>query len=67
MSNLDHPISILIAEGGKISTALNSTGDNKEENALKLAQISLAICILDDEEKKDELEESEPIPYIKKL
>ena len=68
MSNLDYPISILVSEGGKISAAISRTGQNKNERALKLAEITRAISILRTEQMKDEEKEKEKaIPYVKKL
>jgi len=57
MSNLDYPISLLIAEGGRISNMLNSTGDNIMERASNLSAITRAINILNTEKLKDEKKE----------
>ena len=57
MSNLDYPISILVSEGGKISSALNQTGDDKIGRARKLSEVTRAISILRTEQMKDEKKE----------
>ena len=58
MSNLSHSISLLIREGGRISSVLKFTGkDDKNGRARKLAGIIRAISILSDVKMKDELKE----------
>ena len=55
MSNLDYPISVLEAEGGKILPSLKLTGNSKyvSGRARKLAGITRAINFLREERRKE--------------
>jgi len=57
MSNLDYPISILIAKGKEISTALQLTGNNQMQKTNLLNSIRNAVNILTDKEIKMKMKE----------
>ena len=57
MSNLDYPISLLIAKGKEISTALQLSGDNQMKLIKQLSDIREAFCILNTVKLKDEMKE----------
>ena len=59
MSNLDYPISILIAEHKEIQKSLLRHGDDIIKKRELLAGINEAIGILNDVIRKDELEKRE--------
>ena len=61
MSSLNYPISILIAKGKEISTALQLSGDNKWELTKQLSDIREAFCILNTKKLKDEMKEREKL------
>jgi hypothetical protein len=55
MSNLDHPISILIAAGGKITLRHRTSAEEMFDDVSELNAINRAISILHDEKRKDEM------------
>ena len=71
MSNLDHPISILVAEGRRVSHSIPASNEDTVKKVSQLNGLNRAIQILLNEQKKDEMKEREkkekPIPYVKKL
>jgi hypothetical protein len=59
MSNLDYPISILVAEGGKITTTPTSPGKAHVKQMNKLIGINRAIRILGEYKHADEREKED--------
>lgn len=57
MSNLDQPISLLVAEGGKITTSSTPPGKAHVKQMNKLIGINRAIRILGEYKHRDEREE----------
>ena len=55
MSNLDYPISVLIAKGKEISTALQQHGDDITKKKELLEGIKRAFCILNTIKLKEEM------------
>jgi len=71
MSDLDYPISVLIAERKEIASSLQRHGDDITKKRERMYDLNKAIGILNDVIRKDELEKrekkEEAIPYTKKL
>ena len=59
MSNLKHPIMLLVAERKEIATSLQHHGDDITKKKERLQGINEAIGILNDVIRKDELEKRE--------
>jgi len=59
MSNLNYPISILIAEGKEIATSLQRHGDDIMQKTKMLNAIREAVNILTDKEIKKKMKEKE--------
>lgn len=66
MSNLDYPISVLIADRKEIATSLQHNGDDIIRKRERLYDLNKAIGILNDVIRKDELKKREAIPYVKR-
>ena len=66
MSNLDHPISVLIREGGRISNSLPQSAKEITKFVKKLNGINRALSILEDEKRKDNEQKREPFSYVKR-
>ena len=67
MSNLDYPISLLVAKGKEIAVAPVYDTLGMKEKSDKLYAVNRAVDILRKEKYEDEGKEREPIPYVKKL
>jgi hypothetical protein len=73
MSNLDYPISLLVAEGNKIANTPIYGHEAMKEKASKLKSINNATDILrkkkhkeEEEKRKDDEQKREPFAYVKR-
>ena len=57
MSNLDYPISVLIAKGKELSTSLQLTDNDQMQKTNLLNSIRQAVNILTDKEIKEKMKE----------